>query len=142
MPEAFRVQRVSAFLTEHQLVLRNAVHGLITNGTVILGSRNTSPRVRGRQRRRFTSRARIRFAHVVMGESIWCLWGVRKYALKFANEQRPTNQIVKITKRARVVYLTFDTTDRKTVEPEGLSDAPCAGDEHIRQKTLRKTVTF
>lgn len=108
------------------------MHGLITDWAAILGSRNTSPWTRGRQRWRFTGRACIGFAHVVMGKSIWCLWGVRKYALKLANEQRPTNQLVRIRKRPRVVYLTFDTTDQRTVEPEGLSDAPCAGDKHIR----------
>lgn len=43
LPKAFRVQRVSAFLAEHQLVLRNAMHALITDWTAILGSWNAPP---------------------------------------------------------------------------------------------------
>jgi hypothetical protein len=40
LSETFRVQRVSTFLAEHQFVLIDAMHALVADGTVILGSRN------------------------------------------------------------------------------------------------------
>jgi hypothetical protein len=66
-----------------------------------------------------------------MGKSVRRLWGVRKYALNLASEQRPT----KLTRQDRggacIVCLTFDTTGQKTLEPEGLCNAPRDANEHV-----------
>ena len=61
------------------------MHALIADWAAILGSWN-APLIRGRQLRRFTRRACIGFAHVVMGERTRRLGGVRKYTLKLASE--------------------------------------------------------
>jgi len=130
LPEAFCVQRVSTFLAEHQFILGVAMHALITDGTAILGSRNTPLRIRRRRCRCSPGRACISFTHPDMGQGIWRLWCVCEYAFEFVAEQGPTiDSSVGIRRRGQVCP-TFDTTIQKTLEPGELSHVPSIMNEH------------
>jgi len=51
--------------------------------------------------------------------------------LNLAGEQRPTKLTRQDRGRACSECLTFDTTGRKTLEPEGLCDVPRDANEHV-----------